>query len=391
VPSSGAPVLASGITLRYSSTADRHGADDFSFVIADSSGAQSPAAIVPITVTAVNDTPISHSAAYVVSERQTLPLVLSATDVDGDTLTYALASVPSGGTLTLATGEALPAPGDPLPVPAALLYTPPANTDETFEFAFTATDGAATSASATISVEVRNVPDAPLAQGRTLTLAEDTSVEFTLEAADPEGDSLVYVITVPPASGMLSYKDGRPMPQAHEALPGPGVLVYTPDPDFNGTDPFSFVARDATQESAPAVVNLVVTPVNDAPRALAQSLSTPEDTKLPITLSGSDGWRRAPLHPREPSRARLANLRRRQRSVGARLRPPDFGFLDLFAHDGLPRRRQFHLHGRGRVRLGLGIRRDLHRRGPAQRRARRPRPIAYDRRGHRDLLRPFGH
>src|SRR4029077_7202054 len=45
---------------------------------------------------------------------------------------------------------------------------------------------------------------------------------------------------------------------------------------------------DGTNTSAVATVNIAVTPVNDAPFANGQNLTTPEDTALPVTLTGSD-------------------------------------------------------------------------------------------------------
>ncbi len=65
-------------------------------------------------------------------------------------------------------------------------------------------------------------------------------------------------------------------------------MTYTPDADYHGPDSFTFTAADATLTSAPAMVSITVTPVNDAPVADPQSVSTPEDTGLGITLTGSD-------------------------------------------------------------------------------------------------------
>ena len=66
------------------------------------------------------------------------------------------------------------------------------------------------------------------------------------------------------------------------------MLQYQPAADFNGTDTFSFVARDAFGMSAPAVATITVIAVNDAPTANPQSLVTDEDTALAITLTGLD-------------------------------------------------------------------------------------------------------
>src|SRR5439155_288403 len=52
----------------------------------------------------------------------------------------------------------------------------------------------------------------------------------------------------------------------HGTLSGSGAtLTYTPAPDFNGTDGFTFRVNDGSLDSAPAEVSITVTAVNDAP------------------------------------------------------------------------------------------------------------------------------
>jgi len=46
-----------------------------------------------------------------------------------------------------------------------------------------------------------------------------------------------------------------------------GSFTYTPDEYFNGTDSFTYKAKDAVLESELAVVTITVTPVNDWPIA----------------------------------------------------------------------------------------------------------------------------
>jgi hypothetical protein len=44
-----------------------------------------------------------------------------------------------------------------------------------------------------------------------------------------------------------------------------GSFTYTPDPDFNGDDSFTYHASDGSLSSASATVSISVTAVNDAP------------------------------------------------------------------------------------------------------------------------------
>ena len=80
-------------------------------------------------------------------------ITLTATDVDGATLTYAIVDAPAHGTLS---GTA-----------PALTYTPAANYNGPDSFTFKANDGTADSNVATVSITVTAVNDAPVASDET--------------------------------------------------------------------------------------------------------------------------------------------------------------------------------------------------------------------------------
>jgi hypothetical protein len=90
-----------------------------------------------------------------------------------------------------------------------------------------------------------------------------------------EVDSLTYSIVSGPLHGVLTGT-------------APDV-TYTPDVDYNGPDSFTFQANDdGPVDSNTATVSISVTPVNDAPVANDQSVTTNEDTSVSITLTASD-------------------------------------------------------------------------------------------------------
>ena len=66
------------------------------------------------------------------------------------------------------------------------------------------------------------------------------------------------------------------------------ALHYTPKPDYNGPDSFTFKVNDGLLDSSNATVSLTVRPVNDAPVADANAYTNAEDTSIAIVLSGSD-------------------------------------------------------------------------------------------------------
>ena len=115
---------------------------------------------------------------------------------------------------------------------------------------------------------------APSADPQAVILDEDTSTAVTLTGSDPDGDPLAFSVVGGPANGTLSGTAPN--------------LTYTPDLHFNGSDSFTFVANDGSQDSATATVSLTVNPVNDPPSASSITTSTDEDTATVITLLGSD-------------------------------------------------------------------------------------------------------
>jgi VCBS repeat-containing protein len=133
----------------------------------------------------------------------------------------------------------------------------------------------AASAPASLTITVTSVNDAPVANDGAITLDEDAApYEYALTATDVEGDPLRYRVTAQPQKGSLACD--------FEAC------IYTPNPDANGDDAFSFVANDGQLDSAPATVTLTINPSADAPLALDQALSLYQDTSLALTLTGSD-------------------------------------------------------------------------------------------------------
>ncbi|PYQ71262.1 MAG: hypothetical protein DMG01_26015, partial [Acidobacteria bacterium] len=164
-------------------------------------------------------------------------ITLTASDVDGDTLTYSIVSGPSHGSLSGAAPN--------------VTYTPAANYNGPDSFTFKANDGTADSAAATVSITVTAVNDAPVANAQSATTNEDTAKPITLAATDVDGDALTYSIVTGPAHGSLSGT----MPD----------VSYTPAANYNGPDSFTFKANDGTVDSNVATVSLTVTAVNDAP------------------------------------------------------------------------------------------------------------------------------
>jgi hypothetical protein len=85
--------------VTYTPAANYSGSDSFSFKANDGT-VDSAAAMVSITVTAVNDAPVADAQSVTTAEDTAKAITLTGSDVDGDPLTYAIVSGPANGTLS---------------------------------------------------------------------------------------------------------------------------------------------------------------------------------------------------------------------------------------------------------------------------------------------------
>jgi len=136
-------------------------------------------------------------------------------------------------------------------------YTPAANYNGTDPFTYRASDGALDSNLATVTITVSAVNDAPVAAADTYNTPEDTTLTVNAPGvlgndSDPDGDTLSAVVASGPSHGSLT-------------LNANGSFTYTPDANYNGTDPFTYRASDGTLASNLATVTITVSAVNDPP------------------------------------------------------------------------------------------------------------------------------
>jgi IgGFc binding protein/Big-like domain-containing protein len=207
-----------------------------------------------------NHPPVAANQTVTTSEDTAKSIVLSASDADGQTLTYSVVSQPAHGALS--------------GTPPQLTYTPTHGYYGADSFTFKANDGQANSNVATVSITLLHVNHAPVANAKTLTLNQGTSAPLVLTGSDPDNDPITFRVTTSPAHGALSGT--------------PPNLTYTPATNFYGTDNFEYVANDGAVDSAPATVAITVNHVNHPPVASGQSAQTNEDTAKAILLSATD-------------------------------------------------------------------------------------------------------
>ncbi|WP_407309719.1 Ig-like domain-containing protein [Pseudomonas sp. nanlin1] len=248
-PSHGTLVLNADGSYLYTPDANFNGSDSFTYQVTDADGA-TVSATVSLSVTPVNDAPVALGSVAAQTGVDSSPFNLALAgrfaDVDGDTLFYSASGLPSGlsigadGTISGIVGSSASAGGP--------------NGDGQYTVVVSARDGQGAVVTQSFTLSVSN--PLPTATGSTVTLAEDSSVSGNLldTASDLDGDTL-RVDTTPvsaPLHGVLT-------------LNADGSYRYTPAHDFHGTDSFTYRVIDADGGTSSATINLIITPVDDAP------------------------------------------------------------------------------------------------------------------------------
>ena len=229
-----------------------------------------------LTVTDANRAPVlAVIGNQTVAEGETLTVPLSASDPDGDGLTFSTSGLPSFATLTDngdGTGSLDVAPGFDdggtftITVTVTDDGTPVLSDSETFDLTVTSTNRAP---------ELAPIGNQSVAEGETLTVP--------LSATDPDGDALAFSATGLPAFSTLTDNGD-----------GTGSLDFAPDFDDGGTFTITVtVTDDGTPVlSDSETFDLTVTSTNRAPELAPignQSVGEGETLTVPLTASDLDG------------------------------------------------------------------------------------------------------
>lgn len=97
---------------------------------------------------------------------------------------------------------------------------------------------------------IQEANDSPVAQSESVTTSEETPVNVSIDAVDPNGHSLDYSVTTPPSSGSLDLSGN--------------TASYTPDTGFIGSDSFAIEVEDGFAGSDVATVSVMVEEPDDS-------------------------------------------------------------------------------------------------------------------------------
>jgi hypothetical protein len=228
------------VTFIYTPKANVYGTDSFSFKLSDGVS-YSNVAKVDLNITHVNIAPVAINRALEAVEDVPINFTVTGTDADSATLTFAKVGNGQKGTVALVSPSGI------------YSYTPNLNENGSDSFNFTVSDGLLTS-TGMVNVTIKPVNDAPVATNATITTLEDTpTIDGQLSASDVDKDPLTYHL----------FSNGK---KGNVIINLDGSFIYMPYANMNGTDTFTFIAKDnSLLNSNIATVNVNITPVNDAP------------------------------------------------------------------------------------------------------------------------------
>ncbi len=163
-----------------------------------------------------------------VDEKSLLRFSISATDADGDALTFSAVNLPLGAAFDAA--------------PQTFSWTPTSAQSGIYLAAFRASDGQA-STSQVVRITVADIPNRAPVLGTlsNQTIAEGVPLQFSVSATDPDGDSLTYSATGLPTGAVFTDQ----------------VFSWTPVSGQAGDYQVSFAASDG-QVTTSQVVTLTV-------------------------------------------------------------------------------------------------------------------------------------
>lgn len=262
-PSNGTALVV-GNDIEYTPDPGFDGSDSFTYTITESNPAALTAtAEVSVSVTNVNNVPVAANDTGTTDEDTpvSISVLTNDGDADGDSLSVVISDNPSNGTAVVNGSN--------------IDYTPSADFNGNDVIEYTVTDGSGGSDTASVSITVNAVNDAPVAIADTATTPQTTPIDIDVLANDSDvdtGDVLSVTGVTQPTSGTTSFT----------------ATQVSFAPNTGGTFIVEYTIADGNGGTAVAEVEVTVTAVNAPPVAVADIGSTDRNTAITIDVLTND-------------------------------------------------------------------------------------------------------
>ncbi|HFD4025679.1 TPA: tandem-95 repeat protein, partial [Vibrio parahaemolyticus] len=216
-----------------------------------------PLATTPVTLDAIEE----DGGSIIITTEE---LLSNVDDEDKDTLSVENLIIDKGNGTLVDNGD------------GTWTFTPQIDDDTEVSFTFDIIDDEDLVVSGSANLDILPINDAPNAENDVITTEEDTAVtiDVLVNDSDVEGDVLsIQSASVPSEQGSVDIVDGK--------------LVFTPAENFNGEATITYIVTDGDLTDE-AKVTVTVTPVNDSPVAVDDTVSTQEDTVVTIDVLTND-------------------------------------------------------------------------------------------------------
>jgi len=211
-------------TLRYQPDSGHNGPDSFTYTIHDSRGA-TDSATVSITVNAINHPPDALNDIATTDEDipVTIAVLANDSDPDGDILTISSVSQARHGSVSINSINKSGSAED------TISYMPHPDYNGSDDFTYTIDDGNGGIKVAAVDITINPVDDQPNAIRDAIIIESETEVLIEPLLNDINPDQAAFNITEigQPSHGMVELNPND-------------TLTYTADPDFQGTDHFTY-------------------------------------------------------------------------------------------------------------------------------------------------------
>ena len=254
--------------MTYTPDLNFNGEDSFTYVVSDGNGGLDTATVT-VTVAPVNDRPVATDDVAATPEDTpvTIAALLNDSDVEGDLLDLLSVGLPQSGTASINFAD------------TTLTYTPDPNFNGEDSFTYVVSDGNGGLDTATVTVTVSPVNDAPVALDDYAATASNQSVTIPVLSndSDVDQDGLVISRIIVPAGAGAAVTD-----------PGDTTITYTPGQSWLPTDTLTYEVSDGNGGLDTATVTVFVTDVAVPIIALDDTVTTAEDESITIAVRGND-------------------------------------------------------------------------------------------------------